>query len=485
MATGREFAMMAAAAAVVWFQQTVMMNNLAVALAVAAVVEAEDTESEISPPPAKRRKKTISKRKPKPSTSTRNPVETITLPPCDPDALRLISWNIDGIAPFLQKSITSYFHGPSSPTSSPNTSPPVSLRGCLHRHDWPAILFLQEVKIGANDTKTQNAVRAAVNDPLSSESSYFATKGPKYDVYFTLPTDKFNARGPRGSGRVYGVATIVRSDLASLFALQSVTSRTVDWDKEGRVNVLELTSSDFKLALFNIYAVNGTEIPYRDPKTGANVATRHDRKQRFHCLLRAECAQLERDGWRVVLAGDFNVAPDERDGYPKLRKWPPQHAINRQHFQEMFLQRDCQGGDEGGEKRTAAAEPHHDWSGMDVWRKQNKDWYGVDVWREKNGDRRGYTWYSRAGKWGSSCDRVDYVIAGKSTWEQGRIVDCGILESEGERGPSDHCPVWADIRMSSEELDMRKTNNKRLLRDSEPQSRKRRKRSTSATTQLR
>jgi exonuclease III len=32
-----------------------------------------------------------------------------------------------------------------------------------------------------------------------------------------------------------------------------------------------------------------------------------------------ECKELEAQGWDVLLAGDMNVALDERDGHPNLR----------------------------------------------------------------------------------------------------------------------------------------------------------------------
>ncbi|KAF2737689.1 DNase I-like protein [Polyplosphaeria fusca] len=341
--------------------------------------------------------------------------------------MHVFSWNINGITPFLQNSITSYFERPCQ-NPPKGGIPPSSLRDFLRRHDWPSVLFLQEVKIAFADIKTQDAVRSAVNASGPSDSPPKAGKGPKYDVYFTLPNDRHNARGPGGSGKVYGVASIVRSDLLSRFEFESVRSRTVDWDSEGRIQIIELASAPVKLALFNIYAVNGTENAYRSPVNGAVSGTRHDRKLAFHRLLRNECVQLGSNGWDIVLAGDFNVAPDERDGWPKLRVFPKQHVLNRADFLQKFL-------DRGGSDNDGA--PQDDCKG----------WKGVDVWREVHGEQRGYTYYPRNMTWGSSCDRVDYAIVGRKTWEKSIIKGCGILESEVERGPSDHCPIWVDIEV--------------------------------------
>ncbi|KAF2439962.1 DNase I-like protein [Karstenula rhodostoma CBS 690.94] len=288
------------------------------------------------------------------------------------------------------------------PAAAPDAA---SLRGFIRRHHWPAFLFLQEVKIAAKDVKTQDAVRSAVNARLPTETSN-TTTGPSYEAHFTLPCDSHNARGPRGSGKVYGVCSIVRADVFKDFA---VKVRTVDWDSEGRVSVVELVGPSAKLALFNIYAVNGTDNACRDPATGAVCGTRHDRKLSFHRLLAEECLSLEEKGWEILLAGDMNVAPARIDGHPQLRTFPQQHVVNRADFNARFL---------GGKRRD-----------------EGKVFDGVDVWRRMNEGEKRFTWFPRGREWGSSCDRVDYVVVGKSMWDRGM------------RGPSDHVPVWVDVRL--------------------------------------
>ncbi|KAF1828709.1 hypothetical protein BDW02DRAFT_562565 [Decorospora gaudefroyi] len=267
---------------------------------------------DISPPPAKRHRTSSQTARP-PQTLSANPPPV--LPRIQANTLRIFSWNVNGIGPFVQMSITSFFQGSKK-------------EGFLHRHEWPAILFLQEVKIAASDVKTQDAVKAAVNARLPSESDA-DTNGPLYDVHFTLPNDPLNARGLRGSGKIYGMCCIVRRNLASEYDVQV---RTVDWDQEGRISVVEATpksTKSSKLVVFNVYAVNGTDNPYRDSATDAIKATRHDRKLAFHRLLMQKCKTLEEEGWDVLLAGDMNVAPSALDGYPKLRTVPVQHARNR------------------------------------------------------------------------------------------------------------------------------------------------------------
>ncbi|KAJ4368536.1 hypothetical protein N0V86_009441 [Didymella sp. IMI 355093] len=361
-------------------------------------------DRDISPPPAKRRKAV----QVTPPTSPHPPPSKLAGPP-NPEAMRIFSWNLNGITPFLQKSITSYLTSSAKRSAPKDVIPPASLRDFLRRHHWPAMLLLQEVKIATKDTKTQDAVRAAVNASLSSNSSE-----PAYEAHFTLPNDPYNARGLRGSGKVYGVCSILRRDVREKC---DVRIRTVDWDSEGRISVVELTTPESKCAVFNIYAVNGTDNPYRDPKTGVQKGTRHDRKLAVHKMLAEECQKLEEQGWQVLLGGDMNVAPDARDGYPRLRTSPQQHTINRTDFHARLLQN----------------------------KEDGEGFRGIDVWRRMHGDERRYTYYSRGREWGTSCDRVDYFIAGRKLWDAGIVKDSGILDSEAERGPSDHVPIWIDV----------------------------------------
>jgi len=288
------------------------------------------------------------------------------------------------------------------------------------------MLLLQEVKIASSDTKTQTAVQKAINANLSATDD-----GPLYKAFFTLPTDKHNARGLGGKGRVYGVCSILRADF---YDRDVRRVRDVEWDKEGRVSVVELWG---KVAVWNVYAVNGTENVYRDPGTGAVEGTRHDRKLAFHGLLVGECRGLEEGGWRHVLVGDFNVAPGRTDGWPGLRTWPLQHVVNRADFNARFL---GEGKAEGEGTENLGA---------------------VDVWRRLKGEERRYTYHPRGVKWGASCDRVDLVLASGALMEEGGVVDVGILDSEKERGPSDHVPIWVEV----------KVDTKRGERTSEPYER--------------
>ena len=259
------------------------------------------------------------------------------------------------------------------------------------------------MKIASTDTPTQAAVKRAVND---------SADGPKYEAFFTPPTDRFNARG-RG-GRIYGVSTIIRKDVLET---RVGRVRTVDWDGEGRVSVVELRGG---LHVWNVYAVNGTDDPWRDPESGAVLGTRHDKKRVMQRRIVEDCVRAERSGCRVVIVGDLNVAPERIDGHPNLRTFPEQHAVNRKDFNTGFFL---------------------DPDGLRA----------VDIWRSLKGDEKRYTYFPRGRPWGSSCDRVDLIIASRSLVEAGEVVDVEIFDSEEERGPSDHVPLAVEIRFAAEE----------------------------------
>lgn len=206
--------------------------------------------------------------------------------------------------------------------------------------------------------------------------------------------------------------------------------RTVDWDLEGRIQVLEThppAGSNLPgLSIWNIYAVNGTANAYKSPSTGEVVGTRHDRKLAFHSMLLDECLRLQKEGYEVVLAGDMNVARGVLDGYPNLRTAPEEHIKNREDFNSKFFE------DEQGFR-------------------------GVDVFRKVHGDRRAYSYYPRGRTWGESCDRVDLIICSKGLRDC--ISEADILDSPAERGPSDHVPLFASFTFGETSRKSRKLEN--------------------------
>ncbi|KIW05056.1 uncharacterized protein PV09_04211 [Verruconis gallopava] len=366
-------------------------------------------DADISPPPSKRRRLMRDS-----ETSETAPNEiTERRESANAQYIWVYSWNINGIKPFLQSPLTAYFKSSANKKLKPTSeASPASIREFLRRHQWPQILCLQEIKIGPSDDQVLRALKRAVNIGCGSNE-------PTYEVFANLPRDPFNAQGPGSKRRIYGVACVVRSDFHGKYVSRV---RTVDWDAEGRFAVIEIhdPTTDAKLSIWNVYAVNGTSSEYRDPRTGEVAGTRHDRKLAVHKLMMEECLKLEREGWSILIIGDLNVAPSRIDGHPNLREFPRQHVINREDFNTRFLEP----GNVGGFR-------------------------GIDVWRALRGTERKYTYYPRSIPWGSSCDRVDLAIASRnlmSVHNNWKIVGCEIWNTKQERGSSDHCPISVTIK---------------------------------------
>ena len=375
------------------------------------------SSSEIMPPPTKRRRLLD------PSTLGAAPsIPSRPILDLKSDHLRIFSWNLNGIDPFLQPTISSYFTRASLPPrhgSVRNSARPdrlASFRECLKRWKYPQILCLQEIKIASHDDKTMRAVQQAVK-PRRSQISSSSEQETNYRTFFNLPTDQFNARGLGGKGKLYGVCTLVREDFLEKEAHGKDSIFPVAWDSEGRVLVLELAKR--KLAIFNVYAVNGTDYPYRSPRTGAVIGTRHDRKRTFHTELKHACESYEQRGWKVVIAGDLNIAPGSLDGFPGIRL-ADAHVKNRADFAAKFLHPQEIGG-----------------LAM------------LDTYRLLHGEERKYSYRPRGIPWGTSCDRVDLILASHTLSQ--RLLEADLLDDEAERGPSDHVPLYLTLSILGDE----------------------------------
>ncbi|KAL9589825.1 MAG: hypothetical protein Q9203_001374 [Teloschistes exilis] len=359
----------------------------------------------VSPPPLKRRRITP----PKASQS----ISPLQIPKTSPPQrttdsarainLRIYSWNINGIAPYIdqQRPITKFFPAASSAGKSHDTPPPPPLRACLHRWSLPQIICLQEVKIAPSDTSSQASVRRVINISLNDNDP---TNSPDrlYDAYFSLPRDKHNATG--FGGKLYGVCMLLRRDIARFSAL-----KLPDWDLEGRVQILELRK--YGIVVFNVYAVNGTTNPYRDPSSGKVIGDRHMRKRQFHVSLRDECLLYRQQGWHFIIAGDINISQKPLDSYPQLRMGK-EHVVNREHFKECFLDTNHERG-----------------LGM------------RDSFREMRGEERKFSYRPPGKKWGEGMDRVDLILVSQSV----NLKDADIQDSPEERGTSDHVPLWVEV----------------------------------------
>lgn len=338
--------------------------------------------------------------------------------------LLVYSWNVNGIDALIQPSISHFFGKPNQHVSSSSsvareTKPLSPLQVVLARHGWPELYFLQEVKIKLGDETTMRAVRKAVASKTGSNT-------PGYETHFCLPSRKYTHRG--SGARVYGVCTLIRSDFADAYVERT---EQVTWDTEGRflVTYTRKIGDRPRMAIWNVYMVNGTTLPYRDPVSGEIIGTRHDRKLEVHALLQQHCHRLQDEGYSVVIAGDINVARTPLDGHPNLRTFPVQHIANRVDFEQRFL-------------ATINSS-----SAMQIEKSEEYPLGMIDTYRELHASAKGYTYYSRHVPFRESCDRVDMILASNSLKQS--CVAAGMHENELDRGPSDHVPIFAKFHFAS------------------------------------
>ena len=272
--------------------------------------------------------------------------------------LRIVSWNIENLGPWLR--------GGSH-----------DLQAQWRRLGEPDALCLQEVRIRHSDTDAIEEMTHAL---------------PGFRCFHSLNRDRRNASF-RG-GRAYGVATYLRAGVRA-------RQLGIDWDLEGRICATLLTSR--RIALVNVYAVNGTSRPHWNHESGRVDGDRHAFKQTFMERLGRELAGAPFAGMKLVLTGDWNISRARIDVTPRLRTEEP-HATARRRFNEEFM------------------------PSLDL----------VDVFRERNPETRAYTWFNKRSRHLDAA-RVDYALVSRSLVP--RVDDVTIAGDPSARPGSDHAPV--------------------------------------------
>jgi exodeoxyribonuclease III len=310
-------------------------------------------------------------------------------------ALKIVSWNVETLARYLEPLQPLEPLEP-IPQRDPRRAPPrltrarawPSLAEVAARLGGPDVLCLQEVRIRPQDSAAIANARAAL---------------PGYDCRLSLNTDTENARF-RG-GRAHGVATYLRGNVRARHC-------QLPWDREGRVLVTKLDAQ--RLAIVNVYAVNGTSKPYFDHELGRIDGDRHDFKRRFNRLLMEACAELQSDGFRLLLIGDWNISRSAIDTFPRLRTEAP-HALARSLFNEEFI------------------------PALNV----------SDVFRHLHPEARRYTWFNRSAARSQRLDaaRVDFALL--STELLPAVVSAGIHDDQAMSLGSDHAPLWVELLLGS------------------------------------
>ena len=246
-----------------------------------------------------------------------------------------------------------------------------SLKARLPRvEEWlarvqPDVLCMQETKL-ANDAFPVDAMAA-----LGYESAHF------------------------GQGQWNGVAIVSRVGLDNVLPNFAAG---VEPDHEARI----ITATCAGVRVSSVYVPNGRELDH----------DHYRYKLSWMARLRAHLDADSKPGDDVVVTGDFNIAPDDRD------VWDPKQFVGATHVSEAerdALREVCGFGLE------------------DTFRRFTQDG-GVFSWW----DYRGGSFHKKQGM------RIDLVLASKSVADR---AESSTIDREARKGekPSDHAPVMLRI----------------------------------------
>ncbi len=215
-----------------------------------------------------------------------------------------------------------------------------------------------------------------------------------------FPTDAFAVLGyesvHHGQGRWNGVAIISR------VGISEVSSGFGDLEDpyEGDARLIAATCGGLRVV--NVYVPNGREVP----------SEFYDRKLLWLKQLRTWLAATSSPQDSVVVVGDFNVAPEDRD------VWSMKAFKDSTHVTKP-------------ERETIAA--LEDWGLIDTFRQFHQEDQLYSFW-----DYRGGDFHKHHGM------RIDLVLASKSVAEK---VTGSVIDRNARKGqqPSDHAPVIVDL----------------------------------------
>jgi exodeoxyribonuclease III len=190
--------------------------------------------------------------------------------------------------------------------------------------------------------------------------------------------------------------------ILSKYPIENVQYNLPEDDAEAPKRLIAGTVEGIRIV--NTYIPNGTEL-WTDKFT-----FKLDWLQRLRKFFDATCDKNS----DVLLCGDFNVAPDERDVW-SVAAWE-----GKLHF-----------------SKPERAAIHH-----------VKQWGFIDVFRQLNGDEKVYSWWNyREGAFPKNQGlRIDHIWTSKSLAE--KCVACWIDKNpRGWERPSDHTPVVAEFQV--------------------------------------
>jgi len=190
--------------------------------------------------------------------------------------------------------------------------------------------------------------------------------------------------------------------IISKHGISDVQKNFPDDDADAPKRLIAATIENIRIV--NTYIPNGTEL-WTDKFT-----FKLDWLQRLRKFFDESCDKNS----DVLLCGDFNVAPDERDVW-NVGVWQ-----GKLHF-----------------SKPERAALHH-----------VKQWGFTDVFRQMNGDEKKFSWWNyREGAFLKNQGlRIDHIWTSKSLAE--KCVGCWIdRKPRGAERPSDHTPVIAEFKL--------------------------------------
>jgi len=198
-----------------------------------------------------------------------------------------------------------------------------------------------------------------------------------------------------------GVAILTREEAVDV--VRNLPSDGIDFDRR----LLAATVGNVRV--INIYAPNGREVGH----------PMYDVKLDWYSRLRTFLDENHEPAQNVILCGDFNIAPDDRD------VWDPSIWKGK----------------------ILCSDPERAVFGNLI------DWGMVDTLRMHHSDEGLFTWWDYRGgafhrKWGM---RIDHILASSSLAEKCTVVEIDRDERKGPK-PSDHAPLMAtlDLDVSGE-----------------------------------
>jgi exodeoxyribonuclease-3 len=199
-----------------------------------------------------------------------------------------------------------------------------------------------------------------------------------------------------GQGQWNGVAILSRIGLTDVVA--NFAPDSGDPDPDARI----ITARCGGVLVSSVYVPNGRSLDH----------DHYQYKLRWMAQLRRHVASLADPADEVVVTGDFNIAPDDRDVYDPSKFVGATHVSSAERD---LLTELC-------------------------------DWGLVDLFRARYADERLYSWWDyRAGDFHQGRGlRIDLVLGSASVAER---ATWAIVDRNARKGqsPSDHAPVIVDL----------------------------------------